>query len=95
MPGPFVNPFRTMALGDARLVQVENFLGTMRESPWGGAAPVQRFIAQTQGAMPALWKQGINVGVWGVSFGFDLTQNLKPVTGFAFEIPSANEVRIG
>ncbi|WP_127473388.1 hypothetical protein [Microbacterium sulfonylureivorans] len=94
-PGTFVSPMRTMVLGDARLVQVENFLGTMRSSPWGSAAPVQQFITQTQGALPALWKQGVNVGVWGASFGFDLVQNLEPVTGFAFEIPGANEVRIG
>ncbi|MDY0908377.1 hypothetical protein [Microbacterium sp. CFBP9034] len=94
VPGGIVNPFRTMALGDARLVQVENFLGTMRTSPWGAAQPVQQFITQTQGAMPALWTQAVNVGVWGASFGFDLTQSLEPVTGFQFEIPGANEVRI-
>lgn len=94
-PDTLVNPFRAIALGDARLVQVQSFLGTMRTSPWHSAAPVQHFVAQTQGAMPALWKQAANVGVWSASFGFDLVQNLAPATGFELEIPGAAEVTIG
>ena len=94
-PGGFVNPFRSIALGDARLVQVQNFLGTMRTSPWSGSAPVQQFIAGTQSAMPALWKQAVNTGVWSGLTGFDLVQNLSPFTGFEIEIPGANGVTIG
>jgi len=93
-PGMFVNPFRSVTLGDARLVQVENFLGTMRTSPWSSAAPVQQFVATTAAAMPSLGKQAVQTGTWLLFTGLDSAQAGETIFDYNVEIPGLSEVRL-
>lgn len=93
-PGMFTNPGRTIALHDARLAQVETFLGTMSRSPWGQAPAVQQFVSQTAAAIPSRGKQLVFTAMWLGSFGLDGSQALGGVAGFDVSVPGLDDVRI-
>lgn len=95
-PGMWTNPFRTIALGDAKLAQTQTFLATMTKSPWGQSPEVMRFVASTNSAMPSLVKQAVNVTVWIGFAGLDGMQAIKTTfdVGPELTIPGLDDVRI-
>ena len=93
-PGLFTNPGRTMALNDARLTQVETFLGTMGRSPWASAPNVERFIAQTGAALPSRATQYVFTGMWLGAVGLDGSQAVGQLADFEVEIPGLKDVKI-
>ncbi|MFB8145842.1 hypothetical protein ACFC1W_03755 [Microbacterium sp. NPDC056003] len=63
-PGMFVNPFRSITMGGPEAVQVQNFLNTMRTTPWANNPGVTEFITRTAGALPGRGERLLNVGLW-------------------------------
>jgi len=95
-PGLWTNPFRTIALGDAKLVQAENFLGTMVKSPWGQAPAVEQFVTTTMKTMPSRWVQGANTLTWLGFTGLDTMQAVKTTfdVGPDLTIPGLDQVKL-
>lgn len=95
-PGMWTNPLRTMALGEAKLTQAETFLSTMTKSPWGQSPAVQQFVADTTKAMPSIWKQAANVGVWVGFTGLDTMQAIKTTfdIGPELKVPVLDDVKV-
>lgn len=70
-PGLFVNPFRSITMGGPEAVQVQNFLNTMRTTPWANNPGVTEFITRTAGALPGRGERLLNVGLWTSFSTFD------------------------
>lgn len=70
-PGLFVNPFRSIAMGGPEAVQVQNFLNTMRSTPWANNPGVVDFMVRTAGALPGRGERLLNVGLWTTFTGAD------------------------
>ncbi|WP_214468381.1 hypothetical protein [Microbacterium flavescens] len=70
-PGMFVNPFRSITMGGPEAVQVQNFLNTMRSTPWANNPGVVDFITRTGAALPGRGERLLNVGLWTSFSGVD------------------------
>lgn len=89
-PGMFVNPFRSIAMGGAEAVQVQNFLQTMRSSQWGSHPAVRDFIVRTTGTLPGRGEQLLNAGLWTTFTANDAVG----VAGIQPDIPVLEDIQV-
>lgn len=88
-PGLFVNPLRSISMNSSEVVQIERFLGTVRNTPWASHPSVARFISETQGVLPSRPVQLLNRGLWG----FLTTSDLLELNDSRPDFPVLGEVR--
>jgi len=74
-PGLLVNPWRAIRLGGQE-AKIATFLNTMRQTQWASNQGVATFIRTTQGVVPRVGEQILNVGVFGFTFGSDLADGV-------------------
>ncbi|MBT2500711.1 hypothetical protein J7E25_16570 [Agromyces sp. ISL-38] len=89
-PGMFVNPLKSITMGGTEAVQVQNFLTTMRTSPWASNPAVQQFISTTTGALPGAGQRLLNTGLWGGFTGGDVAG----VLGVQPPIPGLRDIQL-
>lgn len=88
-PGAFVNPFRGIPMGNAEAVQVQRFIATMRNSPY--APQLANLANAADSALPGVWKQVMNTGVFGISTGL----SVGSLTGTLPSFFNAENVTVG